>query len=44
MAKRKKRGRKPEGLKIRGDWQAAIKRALKKKRPPGWDKRKNQLK
>jgi len=39
---RKRRGPKPNHLKIEGDWQEAIKKAVKKKKPPeGWpDKKK----
>lgn len=34
-----KRGPKPDTLKIHGDWQDAMKRSLKKKKPPeGWPK------
>ena len=34
-----KRGPKSERLKIEGDWRAAIKRSLLKKKPPeGWPK------
>ena len=34
-----KPGPKPEVLKIRGDWQAAVKKALQKKKPTtGWPK------
>lgn len=34
-----KRGRKPETLKIAGDWRKAVKGALQKKRPEkGWPK------
>jgi hypothetical protein len=38
MAKRrKKRGPKPNHLKIRGDWKEAVKRAVSKKKPKeGW--------
>jgi hypothetical protein len=32
-------GPKPDLLKIRGDWQSAIKKSLKKRKPPeGWPK------
>ena len=41
--KPKKPGHKEERLKIKGDWQEAVKKALKKKRPPGWAEGKNQL-
>jgi predicted nucleic acid-binding protein len=35
----KKRGPKPDVLKIEGDWREAIKKSLKKKKPPeGWPK------
>jgi hypothetical protein len=34
-APKKKRGPKPEVLKIQGDWEKAVDKALKKKRPPG---------
>ncbi len=35
--KRKKRGPKPEDLKIQGDWGDALKKALKKEKPAeGW--------
>ncbi len=34
-----KRGPKPERLKIEGDWRAAIKKSLAKRKPPeGWPK------
>ena len=34
-----KPGPKPDVLKIRGNWQAAMKKSLKKKKPPkGWPK------
>ena len=37
----KKTGPKPERLKLRGDWQKLMGKALKKKRPAkGWPKRK----
>jgi len=35
MAGKMKPGSEPERLKIEGDWEDAIKRALAKKRPPG---------
>ncbi len=40
--KSKKRGPKTDHLKIEGDWQRAVNKALKKKKPPeGWpDKKK----
>ena len=42
MAKEKaKRGPKPETVKIEGDWESAIDKALAKKRPKdGWPKEK----
>ena len=37
----KKTGPKPETLKLRGDWQKLVGKALEKKRPAkGWPKRK----
>lgn len=34
-----KRGPKPDVLKLEGDWKAAVKKTLSKKRPPkGWPK------
>lgn len=36
---KKRRGPKPERLKLKGDWEALIGKALKKKRPKkGWGK------
>lgn len=36
---KKKRGPKPDTLKIEGSWQGAVNKALKKKRPKeGWPK------
>jgi hypothetical protein len=37
--KGKKRGRKPEVLKIEGDWKDAVKHALKRGKPPTGDKK-----
>jgi hypothetical protein len=38
-AKAARRGPEPERLKIRGDWKAAVSRALRTPRPPGgWPK------
>lgn len=35
----KKRGPKPENLTIKGDWQEAVKKAIKRGKPPeGWPK------
>jgi len=45
MAKKKKqRGPKPDNLKLEGDWQEAVKTAIKKKKPKnGWpDKQKEK--
>jgi hypothetical protein len=41
--KRKKAGREAKPLKIKGDWQSAVNKALKKEKPPkGWpDKEKD---
>lgn len=37
--KRSKPGPQPEQVKVRGNWERAVKKALKKKRPPdGWPK------
>ena len=41
--KKNDRGPKPKALQVDGDWKDAVKKAVKKKRPPGWEKRKNQL-
>jgi hypothetical protein len=39
VKRRRKTGPKPERLKLRGDWQALIGKALAKKRPKkGWPK------
>jgi hypothetical protein len=36
---KKKPGRKPEVLKLEGDWRDAMKKSLEKKKPPGgWPK------
>jgi hypothetical protein len=38
-AKRAKPGPKPEILKIKGDWQKAVTRSFRRKKPPsGWPK------
>ncbi len=39
MMKKRTTGPEPERLKIEGDWEAAMKKGLAKKRPPGgWPK------
>ena len=44
MAKhKKKRGPKPDKLKINGDWEKALQKAVKKKKPEdGWPEEKNE--
>jgi hypothetical protein len=43
MSKRKKSGPSPNHLKIKGNWEDAVKKAIAKKKPPeGWpDKKKS---
>ena len=41
--KKKKRGPKPENLNLDEDWQCAVNKALKKKKPKeGWPKKKKK--
>ena len=43
MTEAEKRGPKPDNLKVEGDWEDAMKKALRKKRPKdGWPDQKDK--